>query len=127
MIVTDPAKMCDAFAQTLNSRDIDSLVSLYEPDAVLRTDGSNSDLIGVSAIAKELNNLLQVAGTMTSRNNFCVTHGDLALLRNDWKFVAEDGSIIASGSSAEVVRRQADGRWLYVIDHAVGAGLPSVE
>jgi ketosteroid isomerase-like protein len=127
MIVTDPAKMSEAFAQALNSRDIDSLLSLYEPDAILRVDASNGDLIGVGAIAKELNKLLQVAGTMKSRNNFCVAHSDVALLRNDWKFVAEDGSVFASGNSAEIVRRQADGRWLYVIDHAVGASLPPVE
>ncbi len=63
---------------------------------------------------------------MTSLNNFCVIHGDVALLRADWKLVASDGNVIVSGSSAEVVRKQPDGRWLYVIDHAAGAGLPRV-
>ncbi|MCV9910401.1 hypothetical protein OIV19_22725 [Brucella sp. HL-2] len=64
---------------------------------------------------------------MTSRNNFCVIHGDLALLRADWELRAADGIIVASGSAAEVIRKQADGRWLYIIDHAAGAGLPRVD
>jgi ketosteroid isomerase-like protein len=59
---------------------------------------------------------------MKSTNNFCVVHGDLALLRADWELVGDDGRIVAAGSSAEVVRKQSDGRWLYVIDHA--AALP---
>ena len=41
MIVTDPAKMCDAFAQTLNSRDIDSL-ALMRQAGRKRDDGTAS-------------------------------------------------------------------------------------
>jgi ketosteroid isomerase-like protein len=62
---------------------------------------------------------------MVSMNNFCVVHHDLALLRAD--FTLRDGNkVIASGSTAELVRKQADGSWLYVIDHAAGASIPSV-
>jgi hypothetical protein len=32
-----------------------------------------------------------------------------------------NGMIVVSGSSAELIRRQADRSWLYVIDHAAGA------
>jgi ketosteroid isomerase-like protein len=124
--VTEPAGMNAAFAQAFNSRNIDSLLALYERDAVLRVDGSGRDLTGLTAIEGELRQLLQASGTMVSRNNFCVTHGDLALLRADWDLIADDGQITVSGSSAELARRQPDGRWLYVIDHAAGAGLPRV-
>lgn len=124
--VTQPERMNAAFAQAFNTREIENLLGLYEPDAVLLTNGSGERHLGLSAIATELEKLLKAPGVMTSRNNFCAVHGGLALLRADWKLAAEDGSVIASGSSAEVVRQQADGRWLYVIDHASGAGLPRV-
>ncbi|ANW06117.1 hypothetical protein LMTR13_34895 [Bradyrhizobium icense] len=118
--------MNEAFAQAFNSRNIDNLLALYEMDAVLRVDGSERSLIGQDAIAGELRRLLQAPGTMTSSNNFCIQHGDVALLRADWELRAQDGSIVASGSSAELVRRQSDGTWRYVIDHAAGASLPRV-
>ena len=124
--VASPDRMNAAFADAFNSRSIDGLLQLYEPDAVLRTNGDDMNLAGLAAIGNALGRLLQVPGRMTSRNHFCIVHGNLALLRADWDLVAEDGSVVASGSSAEVVRRQADGRWLYVMDHAVGAGLPRV-
>jgi len=41
---------------------------------------------------------------------------DLALPRANWELT---GAVVASGSSAELVSRQADGRWLYVINHVV--------
>ncbi|WP_296346947.1 nuclear transport factor 2 family protein [Reyranella sp.] len=126
MTVTDPRQMNEAFARTFNDRNIGRLLAFYESDAVLRVDGSDKDLIGTDAIAGELQQLLQMPGTMTSRNNFCVVQGNLALLRADWELVDDKGTIIVSGSSAELVRRQSDGRWLYVIDHAMGAGLPRV-
>lgn len=124
--VTSPDRMNAAFADAFNSRSIDGLLQLYEPDAMLRTGGDDTNLAGLAAIGNALEQLLQIPGRMTSRNHFCIVQGDLALLRADWDLTSEDGSVAASGSSAEVVRRQPDGRWLYVIDHAVGAGLPRV-
>ncbi|WP_245319896.1 nuclear transport factor 2 family protein [Bradyrhizobium sp. LMTR 3] len=126
MTVTEPAQMNGAFAQAFNSRNIDNMLALYEVDAVLRVDGSERSLIGLDAIAGELQRLLQAPGTMTSRNNFCVQHSGLALLRADWELRTQDGSIVASGSSVELVRRQSDGTWCYVIDHAAGAALPRI-
>lgn len=123
MTVTEPAHMNAAFARAFNHRSLAALISLYEADAILRVTDSETDLIGHAAIAEELSRLLQAPGTMTSRTRFCIVHGDLALLRADWDLVADDGSVVASGSSAEVVRRQDDGTWRYVIDHAIGAGL----
>lgn len=119
--VTSPVCMNAAFADAFNSRSIANLLQLYEPDAVLRTDGDGADLTGLAAIENALTQLLQTPGRMTSRNQFCIVHGDLALLRADWELTADDGAIVASGNSAELARIQVDGRWLYVIDHAVGA------
>lgn len=126
MNMTSPDQMNAAFAEAFNSGKVENLLALYEPDAVLRTDASDRSPTGHAAIGEELGRLVEAGGTMRSRNNFCIVHGDIALLRADWELAGGDGAIIASGSSAELVRRQADGRWLYVIDHAVGAVVPRV-
>jgi ketosteroid isomerase-like protein len=123
MKVMDPRTMNETFARAFNSRNISNLIALYEPDAMLRVDASDRTLIGTDQIAAELSALFHVTGTMISNNIFCIEQGDLALLRADWKLVADDGSVVVSGSSAEIVRRQPDRSWLYVIDHATGASL----
>ncbi len=120
-----PQEMNATFARAFNSRKLENLLSLYEPDAVLLVDASGSSANGLDAIGAELARLLEAPGIMVSRNNFCVVHSDVALLRAD--FALRDGDrLVASGSTAELVRRQADGTWLYVIDHAAGATVPPV-
>lgn len=123
--VYTPSEMNETFARAFNSRNLDNLLSLYESGAILCVDGSGREAIGEVSIGRELVKLLQAPGSMISKNNFCVVHGDLALLRAD--FTLRDGeTLIASGSTSELIRRQPDGSWLYVIDHAAGASLPSV-
>ena len=126
MPATEPSRIIGLFASAFNRRSLDELLAFYEPDAVLLVDGSGTRLAGRAAIAEVLRGMLQLPGTMTSRVNFCVVHGDIALLRADWELVGDDGAAIASGSSAEVARRQPDGTWLYILDHAAGASLPRV-
>lgn len=117
-------KMNETFARAFNSRDIGCLLALYEPTALLRTDASIGTATGWSEIGAKLAELLQLPGTMVSENNFCIQHGDIALLRADYALRDDEGVVILSGSSAEIVRQQSDGSWLYVIDHAAGASLP---
>ena len=118
--VTMPDAMNETFARAFNSRSIDNLLALYEPEAILKTDASDCVAAGRAEIRDALTQLLAAPGTMRSVNAFCLVHGDIALLRADWN-LSDGGGLIASGSSAEIVRRQPDGRWLYLIDHAVGA------
>ncbi len=124
--VTMPHKMNQTFAQAFNTRDINNLMALYEENAVMRIDAEKS-FTGKAVIAIELRKFLLLPGKMLSHNNFCIEHGDIALLRADHSIVNTEGVTIFSGSSAEVVRRQTDGSWLYVIDHAMGATLPRVD
>lgn len=124
--VNMPHEMNQVFARAFNTHDIDNLMALYEENAVLRID-TEKTFTGRVAIASELRKLLLLPGKMLSHNSFCIEHGDIALLRADHSIVNTDGVTILSGSSAEVVRRQADGTWLYIIDHAMGATLPRVD
>ena len=61
---------------------------------------------------------------MTSENQYALVHGDIALLRAKVHLVgtAPNGERVEiNNHTAEVVRRQPDGSWLYILDHPYGA------
>lgn len=125
--VTQPHEMNAHFALGFNRRSIEDLLSLYEPDAIAQGEVNGPIHRGVQAIRSMLEGLLSLPGTMRAVNNFCLQHGDVAILRADWNVSLDDGTVLASGSSAELIRKQVDGRWLYMIDHAVGATVPRAD
>jgi uncharacterized protein (TIGR02246 family) len=112
-----------AFGAAVTSGDIEQLLALYEPDALLAPQP------GVRARGREeiraaLEELLALRGTMESHNVYCMEAGDLALLQGEWvlRGTAPDGTPLElSSRTAEIVRRQPDGSWLYVVDHAFGS------
>jgi uncharacterized protein (TIGR02246 family) len=123
MKVYNPEDMNRAFAEAFNSGDIDDLIALYEPGAVL-VPIPGQIVEGSEAIRSALQELLALKGKMTSENHYSLVHGDIALLRAKVHLVgtAPDGSEIEiNNHTAEVVRRQSDGSWLYILDHPYGA------
>jgi uncharacterized protein (TIGR02246 family) len=114
-----PAGINAAFAAGYNARDVDALAELYEPDAVV-TNPDGSIAMGVDDIRAHLEHLVALGGSMTSRNRYAIPNGELALVGADWEVVFDDGREPVCGGSAEVVRRQPDGTWRYVLDHPTG-------
>lgn len=123
MKVYQPQDMNSAFAEAFNSGSIEDLVSLYEPGAVLvPRPGQVAE--GVEAIRAALLELLSLKGFMRSDNQYALVHGDIALLRAKVSLVGtrpDGGRLEINNHTAEVVRRQPDGSWLYILDHPYGA------
>ncbi|HEY9282962.1 MAG TPA: SgcJ/EcaC family oxidoreductase [Pyrinomonadaceae bacterium] len=124
MKVYNPEDMNSAFAEAFNSGDIESLVALYEPGAILvPKPGQVAE--GIEAIRAALQELLALKGHMRSENQYALVHGDIALLRAKVHLTGtgpDGGRLEISNHTAEVVRRQPDGGWLYILDHPYGAG-----
>jgi uncharacterized protein (TIGR02246 family) len=116
--VSKPTDIHAAVEQAFNAGDLDGLVGLYEKDARMVTPGG-SVAEGVDAIREQWTGFLAMNGRMTLRTRFAVEMDDIALLRNDWSFASNDAQL--ASSAAEVVRRQSDGAWRYVIDHPFGS------
>jgi uncharacterized protein (TIGR02246 family) len=103
-----PEDLTRLFVERANAGDVDGLVALYEPDAVMAfPPGSVST--GRDAIRAVFEQML------ANRPHFepepplpTVRSGDLALTSTPPKDDA--------GARAQVVRRQPDGSWLRVID-----------
>jgi uncharacterized protein (TIGR02246 family) len=122
MTIEKPADIHDAVATLFNARDLDGLVALYEPDArMVGLDGSVSE--GSDAIRENWKAILEFGGEMALTTNYTIEQGDVALISNDYTLTIGDDVI--SGRTAEVVRRQADGSWLYIIDHPTAAAVPT--
>jgi uncharacterized protein (TIGR02246 family) len=125
--ITVPDDINATFAAAHNAGDVAALAQLYEPDAILIGVG-NAERHGLDAIRAELGELIKLRGRMTSLNRYALVFEDIALLSADWRIetVKPDGSLLViEGRSAEIARKQADGRWLYVVDHPWGASCPS--
>jgi len=103
----DPQDLERLLVSRQRSGDVDGMVALYEPNAVLDFGGGRLTL-GKEAIRTFY------AGLVATGRKFafgdqrpCVVTGDLALTSTR----LPDGSM-----TAEVARRQGDGTWLWVID-----------
>jgi ketosteroid isomerase-like protein len=110
------------FADAFNSGDVQPLVDLYEPGASLIPEPGEV-VSGHAAIAGALGRY-QAIGTMTAETRYCVQSGDLALASASWwiRGIGPNGEPTeVRGVSADLLRRQADGRWLLVVDHPFGA------
>ncbi|WP_394820812.1 YybH family protein [Pendulispora albinea] len=121
--VRKPEDMNEVFIRTFNEGKIDALMELYEPGAVsVAQDGS--PLHGLDGIRAELVGLLALGGKMEGKNRYALTFDGVALLSANWTLTAKtpDGApLVVQGRTTEVIRRQPDGRWLYIIDHPTGA------
>jgi uncharacterized protein (TIGR02246 family) len=112
--VSAPRELHAAFEAAFNRQDLEALVALYEPDAVMaQPDGSLAT--GPDAIRQHFLGVLGANGQMAVRTRYVIESGDLALLSLEWKLTAGDEAM--SAVTAEVARRQPDGGWLYVLDH----------
>jgi len=117
---------CDILIdQALKNRDLDAAVALYEPNATLVLDAGEV-AIGKAAIREALKGFLAFDEVRFTREISAIQSGDgdLAMLRGAWRATSTgpDGkSVTVTGNNVEVVRRQPDGTWLFVIDHPRGA------
>lgn len=119
-----PEQINDLFKQAYDTHDMERMLALYEDDAVLDF-GPAGIVRGKEAIKKAIEPFMALRGNISYERRFCVVSGDLALVSITFTMKggkAPDGSPVEMrGSTVELVRRQADGTWLYVIDLPLGA------
>jgi ketosteroid isomerase-like protein len=102
-----PEDLSRFVVERLNAGDVEGLVALYEPDAVLALPNGQV-ATGSSEIRKAYERLVADKPTFTpGRQLPTLFNGDLALT----SVRLADG-----GVTVEVARRQPDGTWLWVID-----------
>jgi uncharacterized protein (TIGR02246 family) len=120
--VRTPAEIHERFEEALAKSDLDTLVEIYEPDAVLVPEAGKV-IEGIDGIRSHLEEMLAMTPRLQSETTVTVRSGDIAMLRAKWTMLvpAPEGEIELTGESTEVVRRQPDGTWKCVIDNPYSA------
>jgi uncharacterized protein (TIGR02246 family) len=121
----EPGEIHRLVQDSFNAGDADALAALYETDAIMATpDGTF--VSGLHAIRAQWAAFIALGGNITMVTRHAAEVGDIALLSNDWHFVAEGMDF--SSRTSEVARKQPDGTWKYVIDHPYGgADVPAAD
>ena len=122
---TSPEACDRLFGEHVNAGDLEALLALYEPGcSFVRRDGSVA--LGHAEIRVVLERLLAIHARMSTEIVKVVQSGDeLAMIYNDWHMSAKrpDGEPVeASGKAIEVVRRQMDGTWRFILDDPYARG-----
>ena len=118
-----PEEVAQLWAESLTAGDLEALVELYEPDATLVAQPGEV-VTGVEAIREVLSALLAMEPTFNLEVRKVLQTGDLALSFADWTLSGtgpEGEAIEMAAQTSDVLRRQADGTWCFVIDNPFGS------
>ena len=122
MAARSPEEIDSLFERELNAANIDGLLALYEPAATF-TVAPGKVAAGTAAIREALAGFVALKPTIKLTPRVLAKAGDIAMVSSKWtlKGTAADGAAVdLSGESVEIVRRQADGTWKFVIDSPWG-------
>jgi ketosteroid isomerase-like protein len=117
-----PSETGKLFEARFAARDVDGLMDLYEEGAVFTN--AQGVHVGSAAIREVLAGYLSTGASISMNDSVAVEVGDLALVHWAWT-MSFPGGRQAEGATAEVLRRQADGSWKFLIDNPDGPALIS--
>ena len=122
MSTATPQQVLQSIVSGINSGDLDSLMPLYESDAAFATQPG--DLApGTPGIRAALDGFISMNGTLDLEVTRVLEVDDLALVVGVWSFngTGPDGAPVQlAAKNADVLRRQTDGSWRFVIDNPWG-------
>jgi ketosteroid isomerase-like protein len=122
MSTTTPEQVLESIVIGINSGNLDSLMPLYESDAAFATQ-PGSLAHGASGVRDALTGFISLNGTLELDVTRVLEVDDLALVIGVWSFdgTGPDGEPVRlEASNADVLRRQSDGSWRFVIDNPWG-------
>lgn len=117
MAAKTPEDVDRLFGEHVNAGDAAAVAALYEKDGVLVFQGTTFQ--GPEQIRAFLEGMTAAKARIDMNVKQVVQAGDVAVLYNDWSMTVTDAdgkTEASSGKAIEVVRRQPDGTWKFVID-----------
>ena len=117
-----PEQVLETIVTGINSGNLESLMPLYESEAAFATQ-PGSLAHGPAGVREALTGFISLQGELDLEVTRVLEVDDLALVTGVWKFngTAPDGEPVQlEASNADVLRRQSDGTWRFVIDNPWG-------
>lgn len=122
--ITDPEEAHQMFAKALKEKDIEQLCSMYSDDAVMVLKEGELTVEGKYRIRRVFRWMIESVTEFELETVYKVETDDTVLVRSKYKskYVSSDGELEeVTSSGIEVLKKQPDGSWLFVIDHQNGA------
>ena len=117
-----PEQVLEAVVEGINTGNFELLMSLYEPEAAFATEPGRL-APGLGGIRDALGGFVALNGKLDLAVSRVLEVGDLALVVGQWSFrgTGPDGKPVQlAARNADVLRRQEDGSWRFVIDNPWG-------
>jgi uncharacterized protein (TIGR02246 family) len=117
-----PEQVLESIVDGINAGNLAALMALYEPKAAFAAQPGGLKH-GLSGIEESLAGFIAMKGTLDLKVTRVLEVSDLALVAGVWSFTGTgpDGKPVKlAGHNADVLRRQADGSWRFVIDNPWG-------
>jgi uncharacterized protein (TIGR02246 family) len=117
-----PEEVLISIVEGINNGDLDALMTLYESDACFATQPGQLAK-SPEAVRQSLRNFIDLKGKLDLKVKRVLQASNLALVTTEWSFsgTGPDGnSVNINSKSADVLRKQGDGTWKFVIDNPWG-------
>ena len=122
MSTATPEQVLKSIVTGINSGNLDSLLPLYEREAAFASE-PGSLAHGEPGISEALTGFISMKGRLDLDVTRVLEVDDLALVTGVWTFdgTGPDGEPVRlAARNADVLRRQSDGTWRFVIDNPWG-------
>lgn len=108
-----------SLAAAYNTGDLNTVMSIYDGSGIIVADPT-SPVSGKEKFEAAVKNILAIKGTMEIKTVYCLEVGDVAVGRSEWS-ITDGGTTKVAAKGIELLKRQTDGTWRVLIDHAFGA------
>ena len=113
------------FQNCVRNGDVEGALSCFDAEAVYIPTLGNV-VKGTAEIRKELEMLCGMKPNLQAKRSMAFEAGDLASWVDEWTLQATlpDGTALnMKGVSSDVLKRQTDGTWVYLVDNPYGAAV----
>lgn len=118
--VTDIEKLYDAWQERFNAADMEGMVDLYVSD-VSYINPQGKEMFGRSGVRADFAEAFALKSQVDLHDRKHIIYRDTVLTTNHWTLTlngADGARQTLTGGGIEVLRKQADGGWRFIIDDA---------